>query len=111
MSSSPISSSSSDPIAGAAAFGGPDALPASLAPMFDVRCLVEFILGTGTITIREVLRLAPHSVLRLTQSAGADLSVRVQSVPIATGEVVIADDTTALRINRVSPPAGVELEP
>jgi flagellar motor switch/type III secretory pathway protein FliN len=78
--------------------------------MFDVRCLVEFILGTVNITIREVLRLEAHSVVRLTQSAGSDLSVRVHNVTIATGEVVIADETTALRINRVSPPAGVEVE-
>lgn len=110
MSSSQTLSSSSDPLAGAGGSTGPDALPASLAPMFDVRCLVEFILGTGTITIREVLRLEPYGVLRLTQSAGSDLSVRVQNVPVATGEVVIADETTALRINRVTPPAGVELE-
>ncbi len=103
MSSSQTSSSSSD-------LAGPEALPPALAPMFDVRCLVEFILGTGTITIRECLRLELHGILGLQQSAGSDLSVRVHNVTIATGEVVIADETTALRINRVSPPAGVEVE-
>lgn len=105
MSSSPTSSSSSEFLS------GHESLPPSLAPMFDVRCLVEFILGTGTITIREVLRLDVHSIIRLAQSAGSDLSVRVHNVSIASGEVVIADETTALRINRVSPPAGVEVEP
>ena len=85
-------------------------MPASLAPMFDVRCLVEFILGTGTITIRECLRLEPQSIIRLAQSAGADLTVRVHNVNIATGEVVIADETTALRLNRLTPPAGVEVD-
>jgi len=89
---------------------GHEALPASLAPMFDVRCLVEFILGTGNITIRECLRLEVHGIIRLQQSAGSDLSVRVHNVNVATGEVVIADETTALRINRVSPPAGVEVD-
>ncbi|MGE3508778.1 MAG: FliM/FliN family flagellar motor switch protein [Vicinamibacterales bacterium] len=105
MSSSPTSSSSSE------LHIGHESLPPTLAPMFDVRCLVEFILGTGTITIRDVLRLEPYSTIRLSQSAGSDLSVRVHSVTIATGEVVIADETTALRVNRVSPPAGVEVEP
>lgn len=85
-------------------------MPPALAPMFDVRCLVEFILGTGRVTIRDVLRLEASSVLRLEQSAGSDLSVRVQNVVVATGEVVIADETTALRINRVTAPAGVEVE-
>lgn len=104
MSSSQTSSSSSD------ALGAHDPLPPALAPMFDVRCLVEFILGTGRVTIRDVLRLEASSVLRLEQSAGSDLSVRVQNVVVATGEVVIADETTALRINRVTAPAGVEVE-
>ena len=81
---------------------------APVVPMFDVKCLVEFILGTGTITIRECLRLAPQSILRLNQSAGSDLTVRVHNVTLAIGEVVIADQTTALRISRVTPPAGVE---
>ena len=106
MSSSPISSSSSDAGLPAAADPG----QAAIAPMYDVRCLVECILGTGSITIRECLRLEQQSVLRLVQSAGSDLTVRVHNVAIATGEVVIADETTALRISRVTPPAGVEVE-
>jgi flagellar motor switch/type III secretory pathway protein FliN len=82
---------------------------APLTPMFDVRCRVEFILGTGSITIRDCLRLEPHSIVRLKQSAGSDLTVKVHNVIIATGEVVIADETTALRVNHISPPAGAEV--
>lgn len=104
MSSSPISSSSSD--ASAAADPG----QALLAPMFDVRCPVEFVLGTGTITFRQCLRLEPQSVIRLDQSAGSDLSVRIHNVSVVAGEVVISDDTSALRVSRVLPPMGVEVE-
>jgi flagellar motor switch/type III secretory pathway protein FliN len=100
MSSSQTSSSNSEPPV--------QGVDPALAPMFDVKCLVEFILGTGTITIRECLRLEPHSILRLKQSAGSDLTVRVHNVLLAMGEVVIADETTALRISRVAPPAGME---
>jgi flagellar motor switch/type III secretory pathway protein FliN len=78
--------------------------------MFDVRCPVEFMLGTGTITIRQCLRLEPMSVIRLDQAAGADLFVRVHGVSLVAGEVVISDDTSALRVSRVLPPAGVEAE-
>jgi len=81
-----------------------------LAPMYDVRCPVEFVLGTGRITIRACLRLEPQSVIRLDQSAGSDLSVRVCNVSIVAGEVVISDDTSALRVSRVLPPVGVEAE-
>ncbi len=95
MSSSPTSLSSSD--AGEV-----------LAPMFDVKCGVEVVLGTASLKVRDCLRLDRQSIVRLHQSAGSDLEVRVHGITVATGEVVILDDNTALRISRVSPPAGVE---
>ncbi len=105
MSSSQTSSSSSD-----ATLPAIDPGQAVLAPMFDVRCPVEFILGTGTITIRDCLRLERQSVIRLDQSAGSDLMVRVHNVSLVAGEVVISDETSALRVSRVLPPLGVEVE-
>ena len=102
MSSSLILSSSSDELVGAAA-----GAPVDLTPMLDVRCSVDFILGTGTVSMRECLRLQRHSVVRLIQREGADLSVSVRGVTIATGEVVIIDDSTALRISHVRPPPGL----
>jgi flagellar motor switch protein FliN/FliY len=96
MSSSPISSSSSEPAA------------TPLATLFDVGCKVEFIIGTGRITVRDCLRLEHASIVRLDQAAGADLEMRVQGQPVATGEVVIVDDGTALRLRRIVPPAGME---
>jgi flagellar motor switch protein FliN/FliY len=95
MSSSQTSSSSSD-------------TGDSLSPMFDVKCRVEVILGNTSLSVRNCLRLERQSIVRLHQSAGSDLEVRVQGVTVATGEVVILDDNTALRISRVAPPAGVE---
>jgi len=80
----------------------------ALAPMFDVRCGVEVVLGTASLRMRDCLRLERQSIVRLHQSAGSDLEVRVNGVTVATGEVVILDDNTALRISRVSPPLGVE---
>ena len=97
MSSSPISSSSSE-----------RTVPESLASMLDVQCTVEFVIGTGVLKVRDCLRLERNSVVRLVQSAGADLEVRVHGVTIANGEVVIVDEDTALRVSRIVPPAGVE---
>jgi flagellar motor switch protein FliN len=82
--------------------------PIDLTPMLDVRCAVDFILGTGTVSMRECLQLQRNSVLRLSQREGADLQVSVHGVIIATGEVVIIDDSTALRISHVRPPPGLE---
>ena len=100
MSSSPTSSSSTDRTA--------DALADPLAPLFDVRCHVDVVIGTGVLTLRECLALQPHHVVRLSEPAGGDLSIRVHGVTIACGEVVVTDNAAGLRITRVVPPAGVE---
>jgi flagellar motor switch protein FliN/FliY len=97
MSSSPTSSSSTD-------------AAATYAGMLDVTCRVEVIVGTGSITVRDCLKLQRDSVVRLAQPAGSDLQVTVQGVPTATGEIVIDDDTTSVRISSVLPPPGAEAQ-
>lgn len=87
MSSSPTSSSSSDL-----------SLPPTLASFGDVRMHVDVILGRGTMTLRACLALQRGSVVRLSQSAGQDLFVLVNAVPLARGEVVIIDDSVSLRL-------------
>jgi len=76
------------------------------AGMLDVVCLVEVFLGTGSITVRDCLKLQRLSVIRLDQIAGADLDVRVHGVAVALGEAVIVDESTAVRITAVAPPVG-----
>ena len=98
MSSSPTSSSSTD------------APSSPYAGMLNVACRVEVIVGTGSITVRDCLKLQRDSIVRLTQAAGSDLQVTVQGVPTATGEIVIDDDTTSVRISTVLPPPGAEAQ-
>jgi len=98
MSSSPTSSSSTEPPS------------ATYAGMLDVTCRVEVIVGTGSITVRDCLKLQRDSIVRLAQAAGSDLQVTVQGVPTATGEIVIDDDTTSVRISSVLPPPGAEAQ-
>ena len=100
MSSSPTSSSSSD-VAG---------VRTPLESMNDVVCGVDFVIGTGRLTVRDCLRLARHGVVRLDQAAGADVDVRVHGVSIAQGEVAVMDDTASLRISRIAVPSGVGWE-
>jgi flagellar motor switch/type III secretory pathway protein FliN len=76
--------------------------------LMDIPCKVEFVLGGSTVTVRDCLDFEPNKVVRLSISAGADLHMRVEGVAIATGEVVIVEDQTALRVTRILPPAGVE---
>jgi len=92
MSSSQSLSSSSDAVT-----------PASVAPLFDVVCKVDVVLGTATMSVGECLRLKKNSVIRLAQSAGGDMTVLINGIGVAAGEVVIIDDSTAIRITDILP--------
>lgn len=100
MSSSPTSSSSSSS----------GHVLEALAPMGDVICGVDFIIGSTTMTVRECLQLGPHSVVRLAQSAGSDFEVCVHGISIAHGEVAVVDVMAVLRISRLTVPSGVGWE-
>ena len=80
------------------------------AGMLDVPCSVEVIVGTGSITVRECLKLQRDSLIRLAKPAGADLLVQIQGVATATGEIVVDDDTTSVRIAEILPPPGTEVQ-
>jgi len=93
MFSSPSSSSSSE-----------TSVAVDLGRLRDVVCRVEVVLGTGTISVRSCLSLKTGSVIALQQPAGSDLLVMVNSVPVGLGEVVIVDDSTAIRLTEILPP-------
>lgn len=102
MSSSPTSSSSTErPVAVLEA-------PDTFAPLSDIRCNVDVIIGTGVLTLRECLALQRQFVVKLVEPAGGDLAIRVQGVAVASGEVVVVDNAAALRVTHIAPPAGAE---
>jgi flagellar motor switch protein FliN/FliY len=82
-----------------------------LEPFQRVTCGVDIVLGTGTMRMRECLNLRKHAVIPLQQAAGADLRVLVNGVAIAQGEVVIVDDSTAIRITEIVQPSGGDATP
>ena len=99
MSSSPTSSSSSEPLA---------TLP--FAPMLDVHCYVDFVIGSTRMTVRDCLALSRHSMVRLAQTAGSDFDLRVHGVSVAQGEVAVVDDNATVRITKITVPSGVGWE-
>lgn len=82
----------------------PAPAPASLhfEGFLDVRCPVVVVLGTGHASVRECLALAPGSVLRLAQVAGQDVELQVNGVTVASGEVVVLGDSTAIRLTEIA---------
>jgi flagellar motor switch protein FliN/FliY len=109
MSARPISSSGSDLVPGEDA-AAPDPGP-PFAGLLDVGCPISVVLGTGTISVRRCVALSRDSVLRLAQPAGEDLQVFVGGVLVARGEVVIVDDSTAVRLTEIARSSGAEVCP
>lgn len=71
----------------------------------DATCEVELVLGTGSMSLHDCLALTAGSVLRLSQPAGGYLQVVANGVPLARGEVVMLDQSVAVRITDILPPS------
>ena len=87
-----------------------DAAAEPFMGMLDVRCQVDVLVGHGSITVGDCLKLQRGSIVRLREPAGADLIVQVQGLMAATGEVVVDDETTSIKITAILPPPGGEAQ-
>jgi flagellar motor switch protein FliN/FliY len=100
MSSSQNSSSSDPPLT-----------PEDVTPLNDVICQVDVMLGSAALSVRDCIGLRPDAIIRLTKSAGSDMHVAVNGVVVAYGEIVIMDESTAIRVTElVAPPSSEGVE-
>lgn len=49
-------------------------------------------------TLREILALQEGSVINMTRSAGENIDLLIGSAPVASGEIVIIEETVGVRI-------------
>lgn len=84
-------------------------VPAAAAPLgatglevlHDVTLGVTAELGRARMLVRDVLGLAPGSVIELDRAAGSPVDVLVNGTLIARGEVVVIDEEFGIRITEV----------
>ena len=83
-----------------------DAQPAegSMTRFYDVNVTVSAELGRVTMSLGELLKLGEGSVLELDRPVTAPIDVMSQGVRLARGEVVVIDDSFAVRIKEIEPP-------
>lgn len=79
---------------GSAALGGLDLLR-------DVEMTLSVEIGRARMTVRELLTLAPGSVVALDRAAGAPADLLVNGRLVARGEVVVVDEDFGLRITEI----------
>src|SRR5690349_7165426 len=77
----------------------PDATPESLEPFGDVTVTLVAELDRTSLPFLEIAEWAPGSVVRLPNSAGETISIRIGDVRLVTGEVLVVDGVLAVRVS------------
>lgn len=62
-------------------------------------------LGRARLSVSEVLKLVPGSVIELSSFAGDELTIHVNGVLVAKGEAVVLNDHFGIRVTNVIAPA------
>jgi len=83
----------------------PSAPPDSIDRILDVEVSVVVRFGKVEMTLGEVSRLTPGSVVAMDRSPDQPVELLVNNRVFATGEVVVADGNYALRIVHILSPA------
>jgi flagellar motor switch protein FliN/FliY len=69
--------------------------------LMDVSVPVVAQLGSTEVRIREILRMAPGSIIELDKLVGEPVDLLVRGQVFAQGEVVVVDDTFGVRITQI----------
>ncbi len=62
-------------------------------------------LGSTTMTVDELLRLAEGSVIELAKPVGEEVDMTVGGSPVAKGDVVVVDGELGFRVTRMVAPS------
>ncbi len=78
---------------------GPEA---PLDRVYGLNVPVQVELGRTTLSVEEILRMAPGTVVELDRAADAPVELFVHGKCVAKGEIVVVDDFYGVRITAVS---------
>jgi flagellar motor switch protein FliN/FliY len=74
------------------------ALDSAATVMGDIPLTLEMELDRRVLTIGEILALEKDGILTLDRSAGENVSLWIGNTLVASGEIVILEDTMGVRI-------------
>jgi flagellar motor switch protein FliN/FliY len=75
-----------------------DAILHEFAPLHDIPLQVAIEVGRVRLRVRDLIRLAVNSVIELKKAAGEPFDVCINGVPVASGEVIVGDQGSGIRI-------------
>ncbi|HWP63668.1 MAG TPA: flagellar motor switch protein FliN, partial [Candidatus Binatia bacterium] len=88
-------------LGGSGTVGSASEPPRSIDLLLGVQLQVSVEIGRAKLPIREVLALAPGSIVELDKLAGEKADILVNGHPVAQGEVVVVDENFGVRITDV----------
>ena len=69
-----------------------------IAQFLDVPIEMNVELDRRLLTVREVMEFDVDSIIKLTKSAGENLDIRLGGALIGSGEIVVSETTTGVRL-------------
>lgn len=74
----------------------------SISHLEDVQIEISVELGQASLKVKEMLNLAPGSVIKLNKAVGDEVEVVMNQQRFARGEVVVINDSFGVRIASVN---------
>lgn len=74
---------------------------AAWGKFLDLPLALSVELGRTTITVRDLLDLAPSSVIKLSRSTGEGVDIRADGKSLMRGEIVVIEDRAGVRVNEI----------
>ena len=84
-----------------AAMEGDDKTAVDLAPVFDVPVNISAVLGRASLSVAQLLKLGPGTVLELDRKVGEAIDIYVNNRLVARGEVVVVDERLGVTMTEI----------
>jgi flagellar motor switch protein FliN/FliY len=80
---------------------GDEKTAVDLAPVFDVPVNISAVLGRASLSVAQLLRLGPGTVLELDRKVGEAIDIYVNNRLVARGEVVVVDERLGVTMTEI----------
>ena len=85
-----------------------DAMLHELSAVYDIPLQVSIEIGRMRLRVRDLMKLAPNSVVELKRPAGEPFDICINGVQVARGEVIVVEQSSGVRIIEVQKPGSLE---
>ena len=85
-----------------------DAMLRDLVHVQDIPLQISIEVGRLRLRVRDLMKLAPNSVIELRRPVGEPFDICINGVPVARGEVILVEQSSGVRIIELQKPGGLD---